>query len=349
MTELNRRQFVKAAGAGAGLTVGAGATSAQRQGPKANKAVEAPFSATVDQGTLTLDGGELGDPGASVTLDISTLEGSIDIEGAVYEDKTWDSTSIQFPDVNPGQLIDEGDLPGFVDSISFDDVSQVDVVVDSISGTYDPESGDSGLVTGNLDMAIEADLEGSATVSGISVDFTFEFSIDINSGQNLNLTTGVSNNLEGSAADLQSNSATATVVNNSFTVPEATGPDLCQDPPLVDPICINDQLGLPIDNAERNWIELTLEPNWDGEPPQFGLPTLPGADNPPKDLDNDGNYEDITGSGEVDIFDTQTLFNNLDSEELQANAASFNFNPYSPDDEVTIFDVASHWKQNLYE
>lgn len=348
MTDVNRRQFVKLAGAGAGLTVGAGAAGAQQRGLETEQAVEASFSASINEGTLTLDGGSLGDSGASINISIGTLDGSIEIEGSVYEDKTWDSSSIQFPDVDPGQLIDEGDLPDFVDSIEFDDSSQVNVVVNSISGVYDPDSGNGGLVTGDLDMLIEADIEGDAVVEGISVGFTFDFSIDVNNGADLGLTTGVSNNLSGDAANLESNNATATVVNNNFTVPEATGPDLCQDPPLVDPICINDQLNLPIDNPERNWVQLTMQPNWDGEPPQFGLPSLPGGDSEPQDLDGDGLFEDVTGTGSVDVFDTQVLFENLDNDDLQEYAESFNFNPYTPDDEVTILDVASHWKQNIY-
>jgi hypothetical protein len=348
MTELNRRQFVKVAGAGAGLTVGAGATGAQQQSG-ADTAVEASFSATIDNGALTLDGGELADPDATINISIGTLDGSIQIEGDVYEDATWDSQDIQFPDVNPGQLIDEGDLPDFVDSISFDDSSQVDVLVDSIAGVYDPESGNGGLVTGSLDMFIDADLLGTAVVSGLDVEFTFDFSIDVNDSQNIELTTGESYGLTGDAANLESTDAIATVVNNNFTVPEATGPDLCQDAPLVDPICINDQLNLPIEDPQRNWVQLTMEPDWDGDPPQFGLPTLPGGEGEPQDLDGDGNHEDVTGSGQVTVFDTQTLFDNLDSEDVQENAGAFNFNPTSPDDEVTIFDVASHWKQNIYD
>jgi hypothetical protein len=350
MTDLNRRTFVKlaGAGAGAGLTVGAGAVGAQQQ-PGAEQEVVASFSASINDGKLTMDGSSLGDPNAAINIDISTLDGSIEIEGDVYDDKTWDSQNIQFPDVDPSKLIDEDDLPDFVDSVEFDDSAQVDVVVDSISGAYDPDSGDSGLVTGNLDMLIDADVTGQAVVSGLDVDFSFKFSIDVNDGEDIKLTTEQSNNLEGIAANLESNNASATVVNNNFTVPEATGPDLCQDPPLVDPICINEQLGLPITDPERNWVELTMEPNWDGDPPQFGLPTLPGGDGQPQDHDGDGLFEDVTGTGEVTVFDTQTLFDNLDNDVLQENAESFNFNSFTPDDEVTILDVASHWKQNIYD
>jgi hypothetical protein len=347
MTDLNRRQFVKAAGVG-GLAVGAGTTAAQQQ-PGSNKEVEASFSASINDGTLTLDGSSLGDDNASINISIGAVDGTIDISGDIYTDKTWDSQDIQFPDIDPGQVIDPGDLPDIVEEINFDDSSQVNVVVNSISGVYDPDAEGGPLVTGNLDMKIEADLSGSAVASGISVDFTLDFDIDVNEGEDIKLTTGISNNIEGSASNLESNSATATVVNNNFTVPEATGPDLCVEPPLIDDICINDQLNLPIDDPERNWVELTMEPNWNGDPPQFGLPALPGGEGEPQDLDNDGNHEDITGSGDVSVFDTQVLFDNLDSDAVQENAESFNFNSYTPDDQVTILDVASHWKQNVYQ
>ncbi len=283
--------------------------------PGTEQEVAASFSASINEGTLTLDGGSLGDGGASINISIEAIDGTIDISGEIYTDKTWESQNIQFPDTNPRQIIDPGDLPDIV----FDDSSQVDVIVNSISGVYDPDAEGGPLVTGNLDMKIDADLSGSAVTSGIPVDFTLDFSIDINEGEDIKLTTGVSNNITGSASNLESNSATATVVNNNFTLPEATGPDLCVEPPLIDDICINDQLNLPVDNPERNWIQLTLEPNWDGDPPQFGLPSLPGRQSPPKDLDGDGNHEDILGDGEVDIFDTQALFNSLDSPAVQEN------------------------------
>jgi hypothetical protein len=356
MPELNRRRFIECAGAGTGLALGAGVTGAQRgeaeTEPGTEQEVAASFSASIDTGTLTIDGGELGDSGAGINLNIGTIDGSIDLDGEVYEDKTWTANNVQFPDVDPGQIVDPGDFDDLpVEDIEFGDASQIDVVVNSISGTYDPDAGSGGLVTGALDMLIEAYIEGTAT--GIPVvgeyDFTFDFFIDINEGEDLQLTTGTSNNLDGYAQNLESENAEAAVVCNDFTVPEAGGEKVCENPPVIDEFCINGQIGLPVDNPERNWIQLTLQPNWDGDPPQFGLPSLPGGQNPPKDLDGDGNHEDILGDGEVDIFDTQALFDSLDSAAVQENPEAFNFNAYSPDDEVTIFDVASHWKQNIYE
>lgn len=66
------------------------------------------------------------------------------------------------------------------------------------------------------------------------------------------------------------------------------------------------------------------------------LPTM--TDQPPLDLTADGLHEDVRGDGEVGIFDVQTLFQNLDNDDLQASAELFNFQGQNPE-EVTIFDV----------
>jgi hypothetical protein len=179
-------------------------------------------------------------------------------------------------------------------------------------------------------------------------DFTFDLFIDINEGEDLQLTTGTSNNFDAYAQNLESENTEAAMVCNDLTVPKAGGERVCENLPVIDEFYINGQLGLPLNNPERNWIQLTLQPDCDGDPPQFGLPLLPGRQNPPNDLDGDGNHEDIPGDCKVDIFDTQALFDNLDSVAVQENPEAFNFNVHSPDDEVTILDIASHWKQNIY-
>lgn len=66
----------------------------------------------------------------------------------------------------------------------------------------------------------------------------------------------------------------------------------------------------------------------------------PVVNNPPKDPDGDGLYENVNGDETVNIFDVVALFNNLDSDAVQDNAASFNFNE-DPDDVVNIFDVTA--------
>jgi outer membrane protein assembly factor BamB len=75
-----------------------------------------------------------------------------------------------------------------------------------------------------------------------------------------------------------------------------------------------------------------------------GPRSLPGYDNPPRDLDGDGRFEDIDGNGSFDIFDVQALFNGLESDPVQNNPEAFNFNDDDNPDDVSIFDV-----QRLFE
>jgi pimeloyl-ACP methyl ester carboxylesterase len=87
-----------------------------------------------------------------------------------------------------------------------------------------------------------------------------------------------------------------------------------------------------IEIQDTTAVELTV-----AAPSGAGPPSLPGLD-APRDFDGDGNYEDVRGDGTVDVFDVQTLFANLDSDEIQNNAEFFNFQGGNAD-EVTIFDV----------
>lgn len=73
------------------------------------------------------------------------------------------------------------------------------------------------------------------------------------------------------------------------------------------------------------------------------LPPVAG-DSPPQDLTGDDLYEDITGSGSLTVVDVQVLFDNLDNEEIQNNAAAFNFSG-TDSTEVTVADVHALWKQ----
>lgn len=73
-------------------------------------------------------------------------------------------------------------------------------------------------------------------------------------------------------------------------------------------------------------------------PIEYAPPVLPGRDSPPRDLDDDGLYEDIDGDGEFTIFDVQALFGNLDADAVQQHPTLYNFNDGNPE-EVSIFDV----------
>ena len=74
---------------------------------------------------------------------------------------------------------------------------------------------------------------------------------------------------------------------------------------------------------------------------------LPGGITP-QDNDGDGRFETFRGS-EVDILDTQELFNALKNGSAQQTPRAFNFSQSSAEDEVSILDVAAHWKTHVAE
>lgn len=74
-----------------------------------------------------------------------------------------------------------------------------------------------------------------------------------------------------------------------------------------------------------------------------GPPPIVGDTNP-KDPDNDGKYEDINGDGNVNIFDIQNLFENLQNPDVTDNGQYFNFNGDSQDN-VNVFDVQALFEE----
>jgi PKD repeat protein len=69
-----------------------------------------------------------------------------------------------------------------------------------------------------------------------------------------------------------------------------------------------------------------------------GLPALPGQENPPRDTDGDGLYEDVNGDGAFTIADVQVFFQHRDADVVQDNPEAFNFAGDEPAD-VSIGDV----------
>lgn len=68
-----------------------------------------------------------------------------------------------------------------------------------------------------------------------------------------------------------------------------------------------------------------------------GPPAVVGQD-PPRDLNGDGLFEDVNGDGQFDIFDIQDFFTNFNSDVVQNNGQYFNFDG-DANNEVSIFDV----------
>ena len=68
-----------------------------------------------------------------------------------------------------------------------------------------------------------------------------------------------------------------------------------------------------------------------------------GDGNPATDTTGDGLLDDVNGDGEATIVDVQALFQNLDNDEVQSNAALFDFS--GTGDEVTVSDVQALYNQ----
>jgi hypothetical protein len=248
---------------------------------------------------------------------------------------------VDFPDLKAADIVDFSDLPVGPDDLTTDDIT---ILVDQITGTYDPQQ---DLVTGDITLTIDAQIV--ANLFGITAEF--DFTIDFNDGDPVTLTTGQSGSLEGSAQNLASTNTVATVVNNNYTVPEAEG-NTTADPPFVDPIDVNEELGLPSNDPSRNFIELGLDITWQNGPPTDLLPPIPdpiepGFPGPPRDDDGDGLLENVRGaSGPPGMLDVQALFDNLTNDTVQNNADKFNFQGDDPS-EVGILDVQSLYDEHV--
>jgi hypothetical protein len=334
MTGLDRRQVLRSVGVGASTGLTGLGTASAGQGSETQQDVEATFTATVGSGFLVINGSSENDENASLNLKLENVEGDIELDGEIYDDRTWESADVTFPDVDPGELIDESDLPDIVDGISFDESSEVNVLVDTIGGVYDPDADGGPLVTGSTDMTIDAFISGAAEVLGGEIGFTYDFTIDVNEGEDIMLTTAGSQNLSGEATTLGCADPVVRVVNNDFTVPAATG-DVEECVEGVTCLNVNDQLELPSDIPVRNFIELDLDIEWDDNQPFAPAPV--GA-NRPRDLDCDGRYEDLDGDRELTILDVQMLFEHRNDAQLEANADLYDFAD-TGDGRVSIFDV----------
>jgi len=67
------------------------------------------------------------------------------------------------------------------------------------------------------------------------------------------------------------------------------------------------------------------------------VPTLPGAEGPPTNVDADPLLEDVNGDGTFNVLDVADLLAALDSDAVQDNPERFDFNG---DGTVNVVDVA---------
>lgn len=69
---------------------------------------------------------------------------------------------------------------------------------------------------------------------------------------------------------------------------------------------------------------------------EIKIPVVNNGKDNPNDMDYDGKYEDVNGDGSFNIFDVQSLFNNLEEPAIQNHKHAYDFDN---DGSVNIFDV----------
>jgi PKD repeat protein len=321
MRQTDRRAVLRAAGVGAVGSLG-GTAAAQSSGAT-DESVVTTFTLRGQDGFIALDQAP---PSPEKRFGLSGPDGVenwVRIEGEVYEDGTWESTSVQLPTLAvPDRVLREARLPASLD---------IPVVFDPVDTPY----------TGEI---VRTEGRERLTLDG-SFEVTVDLPPDLSSTDpeptriDLNATTGVSRNLEGqviddtNGLDFQGREAGVKLVDNEFVNDRQTlgrpaaGTEVVREIPFE----------LPSTQPGYNWFQLEGTISF-ADP--VGPPIRPGPPepNPPSDPDDDGLYEDVTGDGEFNILDVQTLFMNLDTPELQNTSEKFNFSGLDPD-RVTILDV----------
>ena len=228
----NRRELLKTTGVGAGVALGMGGASAQSTDSQTvqtaqSREAEKVFTATADSGFIVVNGDSASD--GPIQFGSNSVDGDVSIEGVVYSDDTWESTRVNFPKLQPEDVLDDDDIP----VVSPEDLDgDIDIQVDPITGTYNI---DKEIVTGDFALTIDVDLSAAGIVS-----FDVEVSADAV------LTTEQSGDMNGDVqGGLGDGTATVTLVNNEFDLP-ASGNDT-----------IDNQLGLPSPSG-RNYLEIAL-------------------------------------------------------------------------------------------
>lgn len=187
------------------------------------------------------------------------------------------------------------------------------------------ETGLHGWIVGDKTVSIEAEFFGPLFAIGEVTAAT-----QIDRGNTFEITVPFQNagNLEGSdSINLLFDGVFVDSANISGAVGESGTATLEFDTSRV----VRDQYSYSLSGT----YDETSGEVWVG--PVQAPPAVVGTSRP-QDLNGDGLFEDIDGSGEADIFDVQALYNNLDTAAVQENAESYNFSGDDPN-EVTVFDV----------
>jgi len=194
------------------------ATESSENSESTDSAVVSTFEATITDGMLAIDTDEPEDDNLELIEEGKTGR----LAGEIRSDGTWQTTAATWPAVEP-----DVDLPPM---FGFD----IDIASEGpIRGTLDPETG-----TMTADLSLRIDIHVSAVVKSMDVTMAVDAT---------ELTTRESGAMTGTASGLDTGSASVTLVDNTFTVPE-TG----EEP-------IDDKFGLPATDPDQNWLELAVE------------------------------------------------------------------------------------------
>ena len=322
MKQIDRRELLKTTGVGAGIALGAGAgvgaASAQE-----SRTVKTTFTATGLDGFIAIN--ETGSsPDTKFDLPGPTeVSDPVEIQGEIYEDGTWESTSVQFPNISiPDRLLEQAGLPTSID---------ITVIINPVNRPY---TGTISRVEGEEVMTLTGSIEITVDISLIDID---PITVTISP------TTEQSNKLQGQIldnqdSDFQGTDAALTLVDNEFTIDDTSGNS-----------SIDDALGLPATTPGTNWFQLNADMTF-ADPcsgdcvgsipipvPTDPLPEGPVQGPPAKNL-SASLFDDVTGDGSTDVVDVQTLFMNLGTSAVQGNARAYNFSGINPD-KVTVLDV----------
>jgi hypothetical protein len=157
----DRRQVLKTAAAGTSTALATGTAPAALAGRVTTAAVETGFRAETTGGFLVLDGESASGENSLVgRIDLDPgMPGTVDISGRIYDDDTWEATSVAVPDLTDllasvdlttpiEGFIEELSVTGLLDSLDLDQIVVfIADIVDGLDLTQDEVDSIVGLVT----------------------------------------------------------------------------------------------------------------------------------------------------------------------------------------------------------
>ena len=302
---INRRQWLKATGTGAGIAF-VGTTGATRSQPTVGS-FEPQFTTMDDpeeiaecdteiqQLLFAFDADSEDDepievePGDEFDDILDEFDVDLEPEGRVFEDGTWELDPIDVIIDDPEESIDTifdlleefgGDDFDFDPSDIEDFLGGIDGFVEirlgnqedatqPIAGLFDPEN---EIVTADLKLSAEVDLTIDLDVPIFDPD---DIVVDLEIEVEATLTTEETGDMDGSYEEVDDDELQLELVANDFLVPETNTvivldlPDIPGvDLPVPDEIDIDEEAGLPSPEG-RNFLRLTLDVFFDPEIPDM--------------------------------------------------------------------------------